>query len=198
MPTSITRGGVGSGRPLEGFAFPASYRPNDTLISVWSWQACGEELTGIQLGVFASGAVVTNRVYGFMFGLADSFLVQKVWWNNGTTATTNQADVGVYDEAGTTLLVSAGSQNIATANVVQEFDVTDTLLKGGQRYWCCYAQNGTTATPICMGASTVGALRAVGVAQFAGAVPLGATFTPAAVANLNFPMFGIAGRTQVA
>lgn len=195
MPSSTIRH-LGN-MPTPQLAFPPSYRPNDVLIGPWSWCACGEELTGMTASNFASATYpATNRALGYPFEIADYMLVQKVWWVNGTTATTDSADVAVYSEAGTTLLVSGGSTAIATANVVQEKDCTDTLLQPG-RYWCVYNQNGVTATPM-MSAAPVALVRAMGWAQFAGAVPLGSTFTPAAIAAVNVPLFGIAARTQVA
>lgn len=198
MPSSITRGGVGDGRPLAGLAFPASYRPDDVLIGTWSECAIGHDLMVMapQQNWGSATYPATNRALGFMFTLTDYFLAQKVWWANGVTATTDAADVGVYTEDGATLLVSGGSTNIAGASLVQEKDCTDTLLTPG-RYWCVYNQNGVTATPI-MNTATAPQLRAMGCAQFAGAVPLGSTFTPAAVASANIPLCGIAGRTQVA
>ncbi len=197
MPSSIfNRPQIGL--PLMQLASPGSYRPPDVLIGPLSWAACGEELTGMAASNFVSTAYpASSRVIAYPFEIADYFLVQKVWWMNGTTATTDSADVGVYSESGTTLIVSGGSTGIATANVVQEKDCTDTLLQPG-RYWCAYVQGGTTATPIAS-AAAIGLLRSMGCAQMAGSgSTLGATFTPAAIASAVLPLCGIAGRTQVA
>lgn len=145
------------------------------------------------VALFASSTYpAANRALAFPFVIAHPFLVRKVFWLNGTTATTDSADVGVYTEAGA-LLVSGGGTAISGASGTQEVNVTDTLLRPG-RYWCAYAQNGVTATPI-MSATVAGLLRAVGCAQMATAYVLPATFTPAAVASANFPVFGIASRT---
>lgn len=140
-----------------------------------------------------------SRVIAWMMQIAEPFVVRKLWAVNGTTATTDSRDVGVYNEDGTTLLVSAGSHAIATANVVQEADCTDTLLVPG-RYWCAYVQGGTTATPMAFAAGAgVGVMRCYGGAQMAGSgSTLGASFTPAALASNVMPLCGIAGRTQVA
>ncbi len=193
-PTSLTRFAPLDPRTIQT---PPSYRPNDVLINPQSWCAFGEEFTGMGSSNWASATYPSaNRALGFMFAIAEPMLVQKVYWLNGTTATTDAADVAVYTEDGATRLVAGGSTNIATANVVQEKDCTDTLIVPG-RYWCVYAQNGVTATPI-MNAIPVALARSMGWAQFAGAVPLGTTFTPAAVAAANVPFFGIAARTQVA
>lgn len=198
MPSSTLRHlGNQPGQPVMQPTFPPSYRPDDVMIHTLSWCALGTELNSTGASNFASGAYpATNRALGFMFSLADYFLVQKVFWVNGTTATTDNADVAVYTEDGATRLVAAGSTLIATANVVQEVDVTDTLLAPG-RYWCVYNQNGTTATPM-RAIPGISILRACGAAQFAGAVPLGSAFTPAAIAATAIPLFGIAQRTQVA
>ena len=197
MPSSVIRHGASQVPPGLIPQLPATYRPNDILIHPMSHCAMGDELTSVSNTSFASTAYpAANRAIGFMFCIADYFNVMKVWWVNGTTATTDNADVGVYTEAGTTLLVSGGSTAIATANVVQEKDCTDTLLPPG-RYWCVFNQSGTTATTMASAVS-IGNLRMMGAAQFAGAIPLGGTFTPAACAAAVMPYFGIAGRTQVA
>lgn len=196
MPSATVRH-LGNPRgPMQGLASPASYRPPDVFITPLSVNAVGEPMAAMGVTMASSTYPAANRALGFPFEIVDNFVVVKVFWMNGTTATTDNADVGVYDEAGTTLLVSGGSTAIATANVVQEKDCTDTLLTPG-RYWCVYNQNGVTATPM-MFPATAANIRAMGCAQFAGAVALGSTFTPAGVASANFPMFGIASRTQVA
>ncbi len=196
MPTSTLRFAGLRQYGLQSLVQPASYRPNDVMIGTWSWCAAGPDIVSQAVVIASQTYPGTNRAIGYMFCIADHFLVQKVWWVNGTTATTDAADVGVYNEAGTVLIVSGGSTNIATANVVQEKDCTDTLLQPG-RYWCVYNQNGVTATPMCAPIAVVNS-RPMGFAQFAGAVPLGASFTPAAIAGTTFPLFGIARRTQVA
>lgn len=196
MPSSIIRRGLGMIPAVDYPLEPFSFRPDDVLINPFSNNACAGEMSITNNLVVSNTYPATNRALGYMICLSDYYLVRKVWWCNGTTATTDSADVAVYNEAGTTRLVAAGSTAIATANVVQEVDVTDTLLPPG-RYWVVYNQNGTTATP--MGTNVIaGGARVAGWAQFAGAVPLGTTFTPAAVASAVVPYFGIASRTQVA
>lgn len=193
------------GRPLPQFNDPhvGSARPPMVLIHPLSWEAIGEELTGAGATNLASGTYPSaNRGLGFPFEIAEHFLVQKVWWVNGTTATTDRADVGVYYEAGgasSNIVKATTTPTIATANVVQEADCTDTLLVPG-RYWCVYAQAGVTATPMAF-ATPAAIMRAAGCAEMASAMSsnvLGTTWTPSAVTGAVFPFFGIAGRTQVA
>jgi hypothetical protein len=195
VPSSVPRHAVAR-MPLPQLAFPPSYRPNLPAISPMSMQAIGLSLSNMATSSWASAAYpAANRALAFPFEIADPFLVRKVWWVNGTTATTNSADVGVYTEAGA-LLVSGGGTAIAGASTLQEADVTDTLLVPG-RYWCAYAQNGTTATPLAVNSAAAN-LRAMGCAQMASAYPLPATLVPAANASAYLPFFGIANRMQVA
>lgn len=192
-PTSVLRG-VGPVDPRQ-FAYPPSYRPPSTLIAVHSEEALGVEMGAISSTWTSAAWGLTNVSTAYPFVLGDYFLVRKVWWMNGNTATTDSADVGVYTEGGTRL-VSGGGTAISNADKVQEVDVTDTLLPPG-RYWCAYAQNGTTATPMLL-SGAVQNLRALGFAQMATNYPLGSTFTPAAIASASVPLCGIANRTQVA
>lgn len=199
MPTSSLKPAM-MANPMA-LSYPASYRPDMVLIHCLSYQACGNEIGGVAgTAVWASNTYPSaSRILAFPFALAESYLVRKVWWYNGTTATTDSADVGVFTEDGATKLVSSGSTAIATANVLQEVDVTDTLLTPG-RYWCAYIQGGVTATPFCIVlAANAGVARAIGVAEQSGSgSTLGSTFTPAALSSTTFPIFGIAARTQVA
>ncbi len=197
MPTSSLRRQLVGQSPLA-WAFPASYRPQMPLIGPWSYEALGEDLAMSGTNWASQTYASANRAHGYMFCTAEPLLVVKVWWVNGATATTDSADVAVYSEDGATRHVAAGSTAIAGASVVQEVDVTDTLLLPN-RYWCVYNQNGVTATPTANNASAAVVLRGMGWAQFAGAVPLGSSFTPAALtAGTVCPLFGIAFRTQVA
>lgn len=197
MPTSAWRRTAGlmplAAIPSLGADYP---RPNDPLIATWSWCCVGQLFHSTAASNTTSitypGA---SRALAVPFEIAYPFLVRKVFWLNGTTASTDSADVGVYTEAGARL-VSGGGTAISGTNSMQEVDVTDTLLRPG-RYWLAYAQNGVTATPY--GFSTTAAVwRACGAAQMASAYVLPSTFTPAAVAGTTIPLFGIAARTLAA
>jgi len=167
-------------------------RPNEHIITPLSYCANGVDMAGMVTPNYASATYPSsNLALACPFEIAGSFLVRKVFWFNGTTVGTNNVDVGVYDESGTRL-VSGGGTLSAGASGTQEVDVTDTLLKAG-RYWLAYVQNGTTLTPI-MSASGIALLRSMGCAQMATAYPLPTTFVPAAIANANFPLMGIASR----
>jgi hypothetical protein len=177
---------------------PASYRPDGIIIHTLSRQAIGDLKQAHNSAALVSFTYpAASRVLAYPFEIANPYLVYKLFWLNGTTATTDSADVGIYNEAGTSRLVSAGSTAIATANAVQEVDVADTLLVPG-RYWMAYIQGGVTATPLGWSAAAVH-MRCMGYAQQAGSgSTLGSTFTPAAVTGTGMVMCGLAARTQVA
>jgi hypothetical protein len=201
MPTSDLMHGVVN-RQLTSVSFQTAhtFRPSPVMISSLSWEATGEDITGAAVTQLASGTYPgANRSLGFPFQLADPFLCMKVWWMNGTTVGTDIADVGIYTEAGTKLVSATTPPTVAGANVIQEADCTDTLIPPG-RYWCVYAQSGTTATPT-MNPLGPAHSRPMGWAQMASGMSgnaLVATFVPAAVAGTNVPHHGVAGRTQVA
>lgn len=182
---------------------PPSWRPPMPLISPMSYEALGEDLAGMFANAFAStthpGA---NIGTGYPFELSDYFLVQKVWWMNGTTVGTDTIDVAVYTEAGgaSSRLVAGGGAVAAGANAIQEIDCTDTLLAPG-RYWCVHAQSGVTATTMASGTPGNTVLRGMGVAFMAAASSggvLGTTWTPGSTAQAYLPLCGIAGRSQAA
>lgn len=198
MPSALLRHlGNQPGQPVMQPAFPPSYRPDDVMIHTLSENAVGGPMKGQNAAPSSNTYPASSRVLAFPFELGDYFLVRKVFWCTGTTATTDSCDVGVYTESGATLLTSGGSTLIAGAATIQEKDCTDVLLAPG-RYWCAYVQGGVTATPMAVNVTQIPAMRATGCAQMAGSgSTLGATFTPAACASGVFPIFGIASRTQI-
>lgn len=193
MPTSAFNKPAGL-LPLQALAnLGVEYpRPNPHIIATHTPHCAGNNSYTLSM---ASGVGPgTNVAVAMPFVIAHPFLVRKVFWMNGSTATTDSADVGVYDES-FNLKVSGGGTGITGASATQEVDVTDTLLQPG-RYYLAYAQNGTTATPF--GASpSLAHLRTFGAAQMSSAYPLPSTFTPAAVTSLNIRLIlcGIASRT---
>jgi hypothetical protein len=192
VPSNAWRRGAGFAPvgtlPFLGSDYP---RPNQQVITTWSIQALGFQLPQ---NYSSQTYPAANRALACPIIIAETFTVRKVVWFNGVTATTDSVDVGVYTEDGA-LLVSGGGTAVSGQSASQEADVTDTVLKPG-RYWMAYAQNGVTATPW-MSNGAVSTLRIAGCAQMATAYPLPSTFTPAAIASANFPLFGIASRTAV-
>jgi hypothetical protein len=196
VPTSAFTSALAS-TPLAGLGAARSLAFNQHLITPLSDCSIGAAMSGFIASNPVSGSYPSsNLAMAVPFEIAAPFLVRKVFWINGTTATTNSADCGVYTEAGARV-VSGGGTAISGATQLQEVDVTDTLLKPG-RYWLAYVQNGTTATPFTVATAATN-LRSCGCAQMATAYVLPSTFTPAAAVTFSsIPLMGIASRTLAA
>lgn len=174
--------------PILGAQYP---RPNTHIISHFSMHC----LTGntFQANSFGSGTSIGANVATMTpFVIAHPFLVRKVFWANGSTATTDNIDVGVYSDQ-FKLIVSGGGTLASGSNATQEVDVTDTLLQPGV-YYLAFVQNGTTMTPILSNLSIAG-YRGLGCARMTSAYPLPSTFTPSAITVTRLPLCGIASRT---
>ena len=174
--------------PILGAEFP---RPNLPVISVFSAHCLAGQMH--RASFFASGTFTANTALALPFTIAHPFLIRKIFWGNGATATTDSVDVGVYN-ANFGLVVATGSTSVTGANATQEVDVTDTLIKPGV-YYFAFVQNGTTFTPI-GGAFGTTQLRGVGAVQMSsGAFPLPSTFVPETLTLTRAVLVGIASRT---
>lgn len=174
--------------------FPLGATPQSVLVSCYSPNSIGPELAAIASAAPASAAhAAANRVIFVPFTNPEPALIKKVWWYNGATASGN-VDCGVFDENGVKL-VSSGSVVQGTINVLQENDVTDTYIGRGRFYLALSASSGT-ATFFAV-APAINMCKALGMAQAAGAVPMAATYTLAAIATAYLPIFGCSLRTLV-
>jgi hypothetical protein len=174
-----------------------AHRPDEVLISSVSWQACGADHVGLQTGAVGSAVWPSaNRAIYVPFEIGQPFLAQKMAWANGTVVGTNSLDAGIYDEAGTRLVSSGGTLS-AGASTLQEVDITDTLLRPGQRYYMALAMNGTTATVLRWAPAHLNIIRLMGAFDQDTAYTLPSPFVPDAMSAAFFPLFGVAGRVLV-
>lgn len=135
-----------------------------------------------------------NRAIYIPVYLAHPVTAVKLFSYNGATASGN-IDVGVYNAAGARL-ISAGSTAQSGTSVLQEFDITDTLIPAGLNYIAVAMDNGTGT--LFRNSPGVQWMRASGCAQEASAFPLPATATMATVGSSFYPHFGFSQRTLVA
>lgn len=122
--------------------------------------------------------------------------VERVFWINGSSTTSVNMDFGIYNADGTRIY-STGSTAEGTVSVPQyTTPATDILLSPG-RYYFALACSSVTANRGGQGslAGTTARLRLAGVLQQATALPLPATMTPAAVANVCMPICGVTRTT---
>lgn len=172
---------------------PPVWRDVSHTITPWSFESIG-----IPLGCFAAAApasgtgTVADMVYYVPFELARPFVVKEVGWVNGTIVGNGNAQVGVYNEAGTQLVECTATTTSGTS-VNQTIDVTDTTIPPGRSYMAFRAGNATDRFYRVIPAA--GLLEACGIMQQASQTDLPATATFAVMAQANLPYFYIAGHT---
>lgn len=142
----------------------------------------------VTLASFASAAwPAANRAIFLPFAVAVPSTAVQLYCLNGATASGN-VDMGIYDPSGTRL-VSIGSTAQSGTNVLQLFDITDTVLGPGA-FYLGIALDGTTGTMFRANIGP-GSTRAFGVVQMASAFALPAAATYAAAASGYIPFCGI-------
>lgn len=172
--------------------------PTPIMITPASRNCLGIEMAAYAFAAPASAVhPVANLAIFVPFVLAESITVVKLFNMNGSTAV-NNIDVGIYDSSGTRL-VSSGSTVQSGINVIQEFDVTDTVMGPGLFYLAKASNDQATSFRWVHPSATAPTefLQTLGMAQMATAFPLPATATLAAIAQNYVPLIGLSRRTLV-
>jgi hypothetical protein len=137
----------------------------------------------------------TNRAYYFPVIIPQPCTMYRFFWLNGATASTNNLQVGIYNDndAGTdgpgTAILRGTSTLASGANVCQFDNITDTPLDKG-RYWLALWGSGTTTTVFRNAPSATFVRYIGGYLESSLASGLPATATPAQVATPFVPIFG--------
>lgn len=180
---------------------PIRSKPASVFITPFSEESLGSvNRTIIASGPATAVYIAAQRALFFPFTLFRQETVYRFFWVNGTTASTDYIQVGVYDRSGNAIkLGTGGSPNYgtlaATASVCQFDNVADFVLSPGGYFmaiWC----SGVT-THLMRTAPTARFLRAAGTFQQSSlttGLPTTATF--AAQASAYMPMFGLALRAS--
>lgn len=150
----------------------------------------------------ASAAYIsTQTALYFPFSLPEKTLISRFFWVNGTTASTNYLQVGVYNASGNSIaLGTGGSPNYGTlaagASQPQFDDVTDFWLSADKMYYMAIWCGGTT-THLVRNTPTARFGRSAGLYQqtsLTTGLPTTATF---AVSTLSYiPIFGLTVRAS--
>lgn len=139
--------------------------------------------------------LTTNLAILIPFYFAKGGIATKLWTLNGAAASGN-VDIGLYD-ANYVRMVSKGSTAQAGTNVVQEFDITDTVIRPSTMVFLGVAMDNITGTMFRNNLTVTDQARTLGMYQMASAFPLPDPFVPAAPGNVKVPVCGIAFRTLV-
>ena len=149
------------------------------------------------MGYFFSGGgawPTANKAYFIPYSVGGIVTVRKMFVLNGPTLSGN-IDVGIYDRNGVRL-VSIGSTAQAGVSIIQEFDITDTLLVPGLYYLAC-AMDNTTGQVEIVGPGLAQGM-SMGIAEEASAFPLPATATFAPISGTTrIPFVAATLRTVV-
>lgn len=175
---------------------PQPALPPSVFLTPFSVESIGPELASLGTAAPTSAAYPASQsVFYYPFTLMSTITVYRFFWCNGTTASTNNFQVGVYNNAGTSIVL--GTSTLATGASQPQFDnVADFRLSPGKYYmaiWC----SGTTAHLIRNNPATATRFKSLGVFQQtsqAGGLPASITFT--ALANTYAPLFGLALRAS--
>lgn len=168
--------------------------PTLVTIQPHSMESVGRQMrtAGGAAGALSSAASTvyptTNLALFVPFSIEVPITVAKMFSYNGATASGN-IDVGIYDEKGTKI-VSSGSTAQAGTSVIQEFDVTDTILGAGL-FYLAVAMDNTTGTLFANVLTTAYTWSVLGMAQMATAFALPATATLVTCAQGYLPIIGL-------
>jgi hypothetical protein len=175
--------------------FPGG-RIHPPVISTFATEMLGGNLAAGGLGTPASAAWPgANLAIFYPFCLAGFYLVRKLWWANGATATGN-VDAGIYTIGGARL-TSTGSTAQAGTSVVQSVTLGTPLLLASGSYYMALAASSASATFL---RHSIGAraLNRFGMAeQTASAFPLPDPITPITMTDTTVALCGIARATVI-
>lgn len=120
-----------------------------------------------------------------------AYPVKRVFWINGSTITSSNADFGIYTVDGTRIY-STGSTALSGTSAAQYVTPSTSFVLSPGAYYFAYACDNTTARTLgAAGTAGADALRLTGCYQQASALPLPATATFASMANALYPFCGV-------
>lgn len=149
-----------------------------------------------QAGTTPASAVypALNLIMYFPFSLPSRALVNRFFWCNGTTASTDNIQVGVYDGVGNAIV--RGTSTLAAGASAPQFDnVADFWLRAGTLYYLAIWCGGTTTHIVRSTLTSSRFSRGLGILQESNAGGLQTTATFAQSAQFWIGLFGIAFRS---
>lgn len=175
--------------------FPSFQNVDQLVISPASPQSLGEFFNSMGASIGSLAWPVANKAYSIPFFVYSPITIAKMFILNGSAVSGN-VDVGIYEGKGVAKIVSSGSTAQSGTNVIQEFDITDTLLNPGI-YFMALSIDNTTATIQGWGISSVIG-RSVGIHEKSSSFPLPSTlgFTQLS-GTTRIPFIGLSQRPVI-
>ena len=159
-------------------------------VSATSRYGCGPELrVAMSTGSPAAFTWTANQAIYIPVAIPWPYLVKRVWWYNGSTVTSSNADMGIYTPGGTKIY-SQGSTAMSGTSAVQYANVSTPFVLDAGMYFFAWACNNSTSRAFGW-APTVpqGALCGILSQTTAFALPSPATFATYGAAGV--PIFGV-------
>lgn len=155
------------------------------------YSACAPWAGGVNTSIASPSA---NLAKYMPIYLPFTYPVRRVFWINGSSVTSVNADFGIYSADGT-CLYSTGSVVCSGASALQYTTASPTLVLPGGWYYFAKVVSSSTSNRGGWGATALARQidyeRLGGILQQASALPLPANMTGVAVANAIFPICGI-------
>lgn len=169
---------------------------NPEAITSWSRYTIGSELSTLAAEALSDSVnppawPLSNLAFYVPVLLDFSMTVTKLFIVIGQLDGAGSFDAGIYNSDGSKM-TSTGSTATTGIRALQVVGVAPASLLRGQRYFMALSYSSTDGGVQAIDNIPASALRALGVAQEASALPLPATFTRAAMAQTYLPFFGIA------
>lgn len=188
---------------MSEIILPSSGRPTSVFISSISNESLIMQRQGTTQNPLTGAWPTANLALFIPFTLSAQATITRFYWCNGTTASTDYLQVGVYDAAGNSVALgtNSGSPNYGTlaSGVSQpQFDnVADFILYPSKVYFMALRCNGTT-THLLRGVPGARFQRGMGMRQQASlttGLPTTATYAAASTASY-IPLFGLTVRAS--
>ncbi len=138
---------------------------------------------------------VANRAIYIPVAIPWEYPVNRVFWTNGGTITTSNADFGIYTPSGTKVY-STGSTALSGTSTTQFVTPSTPFVLSAGQYYFAYACDNTTSRSFgnTLGTAATGAM--LGYLSQATAFPLPATATFATYGTPGFELCGITRTTS--
>lgn len=132
-----------AGNVIEYFSPTRAGLISRQTINVFSAEMLGYELVAMGGAAIADVTPGANATIHHPLILSSSFVVNQIFWVNGTTVAGN-TDIGIYNEDGSALLVSTGATANSGSGTIQIVNVTDYRLSPNRRLWLTLGTDSAT------------------------------------------------------
>ena len=174
-------------RTPAGDVLPATLHTMDRYSALMS----GRPVLGVSFTIGVVTWVSNHAVYVPMM-IPFAFPVKRVFWVNGSTITTTNADFGIFDGHDGTKIYSVGSgQAMSGASSVQYVTPGTEFIIGPGIFYFGWSCNGTTSRGYGTTTLTATLMRHCGILQQGTAFPLPATATFATASQALVPLCGV-------